>query len=192
MPVIIGTLKTVGDYPAVNSENVKGGLHSVATVAGLDAITTAHREPGMLCYVTDSQKYYSLNNDLTTWSEFSGGLASPIELYTFECAEVIAKHQIVYVKNNGLIVADCKNLAGIHLLPGVALQAGVIGQTIEIVTRGLIIDPAWNWSSEVLFLGESGQFSTVRPDSPSVFWKVANVTSSSSIFFHLNFEPYRI
>jgi len=193
MPIQVSdTVDAAGKFAVVDSKNVSGANQSVATLTDRDAIPSYLRLPGMLCYVVETQKYYSLNNDLTTWSEFSGGLASPIELYTFECAEVIAKHQIVYVKNNGLIVADCKNLAGIHLLPGVALQAGVIGQTIEIVTRGLIIDPAWNWSSEVLFLGESGQFSTVRTDSPSVFWKVANVTSSSSIFFHLNFEPYRI
>jgi len=80
MPVIIGTLRTVGDYPAVVSENVKGGLHSVATVAGLDAITTAHREPGMLCYVVETQLFYVLSNDLINWVEWTGGSVQPTKL----------------------------------------------------------------------------------------------------------------
>jgi len=187
MPTVIGTLKTVGDYPAVNSENVKGGLHSVATVAGLDAITTAHREPGMLCYVVENTKYYSLGNDLTTWSEFSGGLASPIELYTFECAEVIAKHQLVFVDNNRLIVADYSNLDGCDMVIGVALAGKAAGESTEAVTRGMIIEPAWNWAVKSLFLGSNGQFSTAPPSSPGLLWKVAQVTSPTGVFFNPHF-----
>jgi len=178
------TIGAAGNFAVVNSKDVGGANQSVATLTDRDAIPAYLRLSGMLCYVVENAKYYSLNNDLTTWSEFSGGLASPIELYTFECAEVIAKHQLVFVDNNHLVVADYSNLDGCNMVIGVALAGKAAGESTEVVTRGMIIEPAWNWAVKSLFLGSNGQFSTALPSSPGLLWKVAQVTSSQTIFFN--------
>jgi len=181
------TIGAAGSFAVVDSKDVAGANQSVATLTDRDAIPAYLRLAGMLCYVVETQKYYSLNNDLTTWSEFSGGLASPIELYTFECAEVIAKHQLVFVNNNRLIVADCSNLDGCDMVIGVALAGKAAGESTEVVTRGMIIEPAWNWAVKSLFLGSNGQFSTAPPSSPGLLWKVAQVTSPTGAFFNPHF-----
>jgi len=188
MPIQVSdTVDAAGKFAVVDSKNVSGANQSVATLTDRDAIPSYLRLPGMLCYVVETQKYYSLNNDLTTWSEFSGGLASPIELYTFECAEVIAKHQLVFVDNNRLIVADYSNLDGCDMAIGVALTGKAAGESTEVVTRGMIIEPAWNWTVKSLFLGSNGQFSTAPPSSPGLLWKVAQVTSPTGVFFNPHF-----
>lgn len=54
---------------------IKGGMRSVATRKLRDAIPVSVRKAGMLVYVADMSKYYSLNTDLTSWSPFNPGAA---------------------------------------------------------------------------------------------------------------------
>jgi hypothetical protein len=49
------------------------GLRSVADNTERDAITAQRRREGMLVYTQDSNTYWQLAADLTTWSPFSGG-----------------------------------------------------------------------------------------------------------------------
>lgn len=62
-------------YPVTNPKYGLGGLRSVATIAERDAITNARREVGMLVYVSNLNKYYSLTGGVgnSNWYEFSSG-----------------------------------------------------------------------------------------------------------------------
>jgi hypothetical protein len=78
-----GNVIATGNYPVVNSEHVKGGLHDdIQTIILRNAILPAFRKVGMLVYVVDSSKYYYLKTGITNsdWSELtlgSGGGVSP-------------------------------------------------------------------------------------------------------------------
>lgn len=68
-----GNIKGTGPYPIVNSEDIKGGLITVQSVAIRNAVPAAFKKAGMLAWVIDSSKYYRLGNDLSTWAEWVGG-----------------------------------------------------------------------------------------------------------------------
>lgn len=53
-------------YPIVNSDDIKGGYHSVKTIAERDLIPKQRRQANMLCYV-DGVGMFRLNSDLSTW-----------------------------------------------------------------------------------------------------------------------------
>jgi hypothetical protein len=66
-----GNVIATGNYPVVNSEHVKGGLHDdIQTIILRNAILPAFRKVGMLVYVVDSSKYYYLKTGITNsdWS----------------------------------------------------------------------------------------------------------------------------
>ncbi len=48
-------------------------MHVAATQSQRDSIDLANRKAGMIVVTADSGKLWLLNNDLTTWREFSGG-----------------------------------------------------------------------------------------------------------------------
>ena len=64
-------------YPTHLAIFGKGGLRSVDTIEDRDAIPELRREYGMLVCVKSNQKYYRLEADLLTWTEFTGGGGPP-------------------------------------------------------------------------------------------------------------------
>jgi hypothetical protein len=76
-----GNVIATGNYPVVNSEHVKGGLHDdIQTIILRNAILPAFRKVGMLVYVVDSSKYYYLKTGITNsdWSELTLGSSGTI------------------------------------------------------------------------------------------------------------------
>ena len=63
---LISTIKPKnnGSFPVVEDNDIKGGYHSVTSIAMRDAIPVTKRSPGMLCYVSDTCKIYKLSEDL--------------------------------------------------------------------------------------------------------------------------------
>lgn len=62
-------------YPTHDDEYGAGGLKTnVANALARVAIPTARRKAGMLVYQVDTEDYYKLENDLTTWTN-KGGLS---------------------------------------------------------------------------------------------------------------------
>ena len=57
-------------YPVMNSGDIKGGRHTVATTADRDTIPAYLREAGMFAYVIADGQLYQLQNDLITWLAF--------------------------------------------------------------------------------------------------------------------------
>lgn len=53
-------------YPIVNSDDIKGGYHSVKSITERDSIPKQRRQANMLCYV-DGVGMFRLNSDLSTW-----------------------------------------------------------------------------------------------------------------------------
>jgi hypothetical protein len=66
----ISTPDTLDQFATHHSNQGEGGLHSVATIVDRDAISAERRLAGMMCYVVATLKYYTLGNDLLTWTEF--------------------------------------------------------------------------------------------------------------------------
>lgn len=72
---VIDTIKPKNnaDFAIVEDGDVKGGFRTVADATARDAITAAHRTIGMWVVTQDDGKKWQLGNDLTTWTEFTGG-----------------------------------------------------------------------------------------------------------------------
>ena len=66
--------KNKGQFPLLDSNNIRGGFYSVDTEAERDSIPEQRRKIGMLCYVKKDDKYYKLAED-SSWEEakFGGG-----------------------------------------------------------------------------------------------------------------------
>ncbi len=60
--VVTKTIKPAGwsDIAVVNSEHIKGGVHTVATLDDRDKIPEQRRSFGMMCYVEDKKSIYQL------------------------------------------------------------------------------------------------------------------------------------
>jgi hypothetical protein len=54
-------------YPVALQEEIKGGAHTRASIADMNAIGAYLREAGMTCYVIANSTTYQLENDLQTW-----------------------------------------------------------------------------------------------------------------------------
>lgn len=72
------TPKNNQTYPIVLSNDIKGGLHSVSSIAERDSISTQRLQNGMLCYVENDKMYQYVNGE---WIEFYSG--SPNSSSTF-------------------------------------------------------------------------------------------------------------
>ena len=68
-------------FPTHSNEYQFGGCHQVRTVGDRDAIPTERKQVGMLCFCLDTDTYYILEDDLTTWTGFAGGGSSKEHWY---------------------------------------------------------------------------------------------------------------
>lgn len=66
-------------YPIVNSDDVKGGYHSVNSIEERDLIPKQRRQANMLCYV-DGIGMFRLNSDLSTWVSADNTAAFEMEV----------------------------------------------------------------------------------------------------------------
>ena len=65
--------------PTHIAEYGRGGLMTVASTAARDAIPASRKTVGMLVYVTDQSKYYTLTATPNTWVELAtGGGLTPL------------------------------------------------------------------------------------------------------------------
>lgn len=64
-----------GAFPLLDDTHLRGGARSVANTTARDAIPVAHRKIGMVVITQDTGRLWTLNGDLTNWTEFSGGAA---------------------------------------------------------------------------------------------------------------------
>lgn len=71
------TTSTEDPYPVVETNDVKGGLHSVPTILDRQKIPLPRRMKGMMCYVEETGKTYQLVDGLdeTHWQELDRGTA---------------------------------------------------------------------------------------------------------------------
>jgi len=71
------TTSTEDPYPVVETNDVKGGLHSVPTILDRQKIPLPRRMKGMMCYVEETVKTYQLVGGLDEahWQELDRGTA---------------------------------------------------------------------------------------------------------------------
>ncbi|MEO7048946.1 MAG: hypothetical protein ABI091_26825 [Ferruginibacter sp.] len=106
-----GNVIPTGLYPIVNSNNVKGTLHSVQSLSDMYAIPPNTRDTGMLCYVQDNTYTYQLFNGITNadWVIFSTGeslfdsifVRAPLHIDT----TTYPGHRIIYIDHADGIVS---------------------------------------------------------------------------------------
>lgn len=73
---IIDTLsqKNSGDFPLVDSNDIRGGFYQVNSIEERDLIPSIRRKEGMLCYVKNGELYQLVNGvENTNWVVFSVG-----------------------------------------------------------------------------------------------------------------------
>lgn len=64
--------KNNGDFPLVDSNNIRGGVYSVKTIIERDNIPLQRRKQGMICYVESNKQHYKLENG--EWTSFESAL----------------------------------------------------------------------------------------------------------------------
>ena len=79
---IADTLKAMGNFPVVDTNDIKGGYYQVDTIQERDNIPESKRKIGMLCWVAEDDKVYKLKSD-GTWIKYksvgSGNIAINVE-----------------------------------------------------------------------------------------------------------------
>ena len=65
----IAPTSTLDTYPTHEDKYGKGGYRPVVTVAERDAIPTERRKAGMMVFVTGTTQFFTLNADLSTWTQ---------------------------------------------------------------------------------------------------------------------------
>lgn len=110
-----GGMHSTGAYPTTYSNENFGGLWSVKTIAQRNAIPSNFRDTGMLVYVKDELKYYSLKNGKSNsdWVELSLN------------GKVIAAYGLINV-NDSTLKADTLYIPSLERLMKVADSLGVI------------------------------------------------------------------
>lgn len=99
------------DFPVVESQDIKGGIHCVKNVEERDALLTSSKiEAGMLVYVAGAEgeavgKTYQLNDDLLTFSPFGGEMTETqlTEILTYvsdnmETSKVTEEDGVTYLE----------------------------------------------------------------------------------------------
>ena len=65
-----------GEFPLIDSNDIKGGLYSVDTESEMNSIPIVRLKDGMLCWVKEIQEYRRYNIDSNTWIESNLGNSS--------------------------------------------------------------------------------------------------------------------
>ena len=65
-----------GEFPLIDSNDIKGGLYSVDTESEMNSIPIVRLKDGMLCWIKEIQEYRRYNIDSNTWIEPNLGNSS--------------------------------------------------------------------------------------------------------------------
>lgn len=116
MPVVVpSTIKQRPGtpFPIADSNDIKGGIHSVTNITQRNNIPANHRKEGMICYVKDVKgisKYYKLVGGIenSNWEEYEmgGSSASPIIFVDENGNEIEKQVRMVVGKNNSVKIID--------------------------------------------------------------------------------------
>jgi len=115
----IGPTEETDDYPVTLPKYGKGGLRSVSTLQERDAITAKRREKGMLVYVENESKYYTLTNGITNndWKQVS----------------------LVSADSNGNIHIDGNLIISGYIETDTGIRGGT-DDTLEYLGNGMLMD----------------------------------------------------
>lgn len=70
--------KNSGAFPVADTNQLRGGLMSVADATARDAIPAGRLRHGMLVFTQDDETFWLLGDDLTTWTEATFGGSSSL------------------------------------------------------------------------------------------------------------------
>lgn len=64
------------------------------------------------------------------------------------------------------------------------LNAGLAGEQIQVLSTGLVENPAWSWTMGAIFLSAGGTMTQIAPGSPDLFGvKLGHAVTSTAMFF---------
>ena len=115
----IGPTEETDDYPVTLPKYGKGGLRSVLNLTERDAITTKRREKGMLVYVENDSKYYTLTNGITNndWQQVT----------------------LIFADSNGNIHIDGNLIISGYIETDTGIRGGT-DDTLEYLGNGMLMD----------------------------------------------------
>lgn len=114
----------------------KGALRTVADTTERDAISTSRREEGMLVYVEADGKYYKLNSDLTSWTDFgttlgSSGTDSNL-ISGVTCDSGVAVGDVVRMSSGTAVKAQADTFANSKFVGTVSAKASSTECTVRV------------------------------------------------------------
>lgn len=101
-----------------------------------------------------------------------------------QAGEDISAYEIVYLDGTLIKKADASNINKMPAV-GMALASGLMNETIDVCFRGIIANPAWNFTSGVaLFLMSGGVIGHNAPDtSGNVIQGLGQALTKTAIHF---------
>jgi hypothetical protein len=172
---LISTTAESDTYATHTSILGKGGLHEVANIEARDAITVERRRAGMLVFTQDTQQYYTLSNDLISWTPFSG-----VETIQLEAGVTMSAGTPVYISANKLYPAD--NLVNTRVV-------GILAADVTATFMGVIVTSGKVSISDLIqgneyFLGDQ-VIQSYAPSSGTIV-KIGDAISSTVLAVNIH------
>lgn len=171
MPIfVISTIKqkNYAIFPLIDDADLLGGFRSVPLQANLtDAtIPLSYRKEGMFVWTNDTGKLWRLNADLASWTQlaFGGGTGDAL-VDTRPTASNVTVGDPVAIDAAGSFVPALAGVGGPHEVYGIALATVVAPAPVDVITAGVVTNPAWGLTPEaVYYLGLAGGVTSTAPD----------------------------
>lgn len=171
MPIfVISTIKqkNYAIFPLIEDADLLGGFRSVPLQANLtDAtIPLSYRKEGMFVWTNDTGKLWRLNVDLASWTELAfGGGAGDALVDTRPTSSNVTVGDPVSIDAAGSFLPALAGVGGPHEVYGIALSTVVAPAPVDVVTSGVVTNPAWVLTpGAVYYLGLAGGVTSTPPD----------------------------
>jgi hypothetical protein len=96
-------------------------------------------------------------------------------------------HRVIFIDSSGGKYASNDNINHAGLAIGISIGAVNASSQLTIQTKGLIIEPSWNWTSPgLIFLGQNGLLLQSSPGPPALFSQViGRIISQTKVFIDI-------
>lgn len=199
MPIlVISTVKQKNSaiFPIVEDTDFLGGFRTVADAAERNAIPSTYRKQGMFVWTNADSKLWRLNADLTSWTEFTGGGggSGTALIDNLVSADTFSAGAPVSLDSSGNLVAAGADASEEHEVYGLALTAGVPAASVDVITSGVIVNPAWSLTPKSIYYLDLGGGITASPPSLDtvgrVLVRIGQARTATSLLVRIQVVAY--
>jgi len=98
---------------------------------------------------------------------------------------------VVFGASGKLVYANCSDIAHLHRVAGITINAGDAGNPVSVVRGAEVMEPSWNWNIDLpVYLADNGLLTQTPPTAPDAAFSVVVgfPTSATSLFVTIR-EP---